>query len=310
MVYFLSGDKHEELSSFLAGFAPPGERPINLISWGWGTIHYFHQGRAQEEAHIDGRENMATTADGKLAGQVVLITGASSGIGGAIARAFLNEGADLVVVARRSERLQALAEEAQKSGRRCAVVVGDVREEETARRAVQTATQQLGQLDMLVNNAGIGRYANLTGTSADDYDAMMDTNMRSTFLFTRHVVPVLLERGTGAIITIASMAGVMGFAGEAVYCATKFAQVGFTQALDRELRPHGIKVGVVCPGGVKTEFAIGTGRTEEGVAASGMLEPEDVAAAVLLIATQPRHSRIAEIRMRPMVEPLFGRDPE
>ncbi len=122
---------------------------------------------------------MATMADGKLTGQVALITGASSGIGWAIARAFLKEGADLVVVARRPERLQALAGEAQKSGRRCAVVLGDVREEETAVRAVQTATQQLGQLDILVNNAGIGRYADLIQTSADDYDAMMDTNMRS-----------------------------------------------------------------------------------------------------------------------------------
>lgn len=253
---------------------------------------------------------MAGTTEGKLAGQVALITGASSGIGWAIARAFLGEGTDLVVVARRAQRLQALAEEAQQLGRRCAVVAGDTRGEETAARAVQAATGQLGGLDILVNNAGIGRYADLTGTSVEDYDAMMDTNMRSTFLFTRYVVPVLLERGKGSIITIASMAGVMGFAGEAVYCATKFAQVGFTQALDRELRPRGIKVGVVCPGGVKTEFAIGTGRTEEGVAASGMLEAEDVAAAALLMATQPPRSRIAEIRMRPMVEPLFGRDPE
>ncbi|HEV2659661.1 MAG TPA: SDR family oxidoreductase [Ktedonobacteraceae bacterium] len=252
---------------------------------------------------------MSTTTEGKLTGQVALITGASSGIGRAIARAFLQEGADLVVVARRSERLEALAEEAQESGRRCAIVVGDVREEETAVRAVQAALQEFGQLNILVNNAGRATYGNLVETGADDYDSMMDTNMRSTFVFTRHVVPVLLAKGKGSIITIASIAGVMGFAGEAVYCATKFAQVGFTQALDRELRPHGIKVGVVCPGGVKTEFAIGTGRTEEGVAASDMLEAEDVAAAALLIATQPERSRIAEIRMRPMIEPLFGSDP-
>jgi len=85
--------------------------------------------------------------------------------------------------------------------------------------------------------------------------------------------------------------------------------VGLTQALDRELHPHGIKVGVVCPGGVKTKFAIGTGRTVVGVAESGMLEAEDVASAALLMATQPGRSRIAEIRMRPMVESLFGRDP-
>src|SRR5260370_13008697 len=221
---------------------------------------------------------MAMTTEGKLTGQVALITGASSGIGLAIARAFFKEGAGFVVVARRLERLQALADEAQKVGRRCAVGAGDVRQEETAVRAVQTAIQQLGRLDILVNNAGIGRYADLIRTSVEDYASMMDTNMRSTFLFTRHVVPVLLERGTGTIITIASMAGVMGFAGEAVYCATKFAQVGFTQALDRELRPYGIKVGVVCPGGVKTEFALGTGRTEEGVAGAGMLEAAAAAA--------------------------------
>ena len=247
---------------------------------------------------------------GKLSGQVALITGASSGIGQAIARAFLGEGADLVVVARREERLRELEREARERGRRCAVVVGDTREEETAARAVRAAVDELGRLDILVNNAGIGIYKNLVETSAADYDAMMDTNMRSTFLFTRHAVPVLVERGAGAIINISSMAGVMGFAGEAVYCSTKFAQVGFTQALDRELRPRGIKVGVVCPGGVKTEFAVGTGRTEEGVAASGMLEADDVAGAARLMATQRAGSRILEIRMRPMVEPLAGRDPE
>jgi 3-oxoacyl-[acyl-carrier protein] reductase len=245
-----------------------------------------------------------------LSGQVALITGASSGIGMAVARAFLAEGASLVVVARRQDRLQSLAEEVAAAGGHCSIVAGDVREEETAIQAVQAATRDLGRLDILVNNAGIGIYKDLIQTTAADYDAVMNTNMRSTFLFTRQAVPILLERGSGTIINVASMAGVMGFPGEAVYCASKFAQVGFTQALDRELRPHGIKVGVVCPGGVMTEFAIGTGRTEAGVAASGMLEAEDVAAAVLLVATQRSGSRIMEIRMRPMVEPLAGRDPE
>lgn len=247
---------------------------------------------------------------GSLDGQVVLITGASAGIGQAIARRFMSEGADLTVVARRQERLEALASEAKQAGRRCVIVNGDAREEETAKRAVQTAIGELGRLDILVNNAGVGIYGDLINTSADDYDTMMDSNMRSTFLFSRHVVPVMIERGAGVIINVASMAGVMGFAGEAAYCATKFAQVGFTQALDRELRPRGIKVGALCPGGVKTEFAIGTGRTAQGVAQSGMLEADEVAAAALLMATQPAGARITEIRMRPMVEPLAGRDPE
>ena len=100
------------------------------------------------------------------------------------------------------------------------------------------------------------------------------------------------------------IAGIYGFAGEAVYCATKFAQVGFSQALDKELRSHGIKVGVICPGGVKTEFALGKGRTEQSVAESGMLDPEDVAAAVLLACTQSTRSRIIEVQMCTMDEPL------
>jgi short-subunit dehydrogenase len=102
----------------------------------------------------------------------------------------------------------------------------------------------------------VGNYKNLVNTSAEEYDDMMDTNVRSTFLFTRHTVPVMLQQKQGSILMISSMAGVYGFGGEAVYCATKFAQVGFAQALDRELRPNGIKVGVICPGGVKTEFAL------------------------------------------------------
>lgn len=251
-----------------------------------------------------------TERAGKLSGQVALITGASAGIGRAIARAFLGEGADLVVVARREERLAELAAEAEALGRVCVVVAGDAREEETATRALQAALERLGRLDILVNNTGMGIYKRLEETSLADYDQMMSTNMRSTFVFTRHVVPAMLRRGSGTIITVSSMAGVMGFPGEAVYCATKFAQIGFTQALDRELRPKGIKVGAICPGGVKTEFAIGTGRTEEGVAESEMLEAEDVAAAALLMATQRSGSRIMEIRMRPMVEPLAGRDLE
>jgi 3-oxoacyl-[acyl-carrier protein] reductase len=114
----------------------------------------------------------------------------------------------------------------------------------------------------------------------------------------------MIRQGSGTIIMISSMAGIYGFAGEAVYCATKFAQVGFAQALDKELRPLGIKVGVICPGGVKTEFALGKGRTEKSVAESGMLESEDVAGAVLLACTQSSNARIIEVQMRTMKESL------
>jgi 3-oxoacyl-[acyl-carrier protein] reductase len=240
----------------------------------------------------------------RLSGKTALITGASSGIGAACARALAAEGADFLLVARRRERLESLAAEVARAGGKAEIVVGDAREESTARRAVDAAVKTFGRLDILVNNVGVGNYKNLVDTSADEYDEMMDSNMRTTFLFTRWAVPVMIAQKSGTILMISSMAGVYGFAGEAVYCATKFAQVGFAQGLDKELRPHGIKVGAICPGGVKTEFAIGKGRTAEGVAKSGMLEPEDVAEAVRLACTLPAHARIIEVQMRTMAEPL------
>ena len=241
---------------------------------------------------------------GKLAGKVALITGASAGIGRASALALAQEGANMVLTARRQERLDELESAVQQAGGKAVSVVGDSTEEATAQRCVTTATQTFGTLDILINNVGIGNYKNLVDTSAAEYDELMDTNVRSTFLFTRHTVPVMINQGSGTILMISSMAGIYGFAGEAIYCATKFAQIGFAQALDKELRPHGIKVGVICPGGVKTEFALGKGRTEQSVAESGMLDAEDVAGAVLLACTQSSNSRIIEVQMRTMDESL------
>ena len=241
---------------------------------------------------------------GKLDGKVALVTGASAGIGAAAARALAAEGAKIVLTARRRERLETLAEEIRALGSDAAIAVGDAREEDTAKEAVAAASETFGRLDILINNAGVGNYKNIVDTSADEYDTLMDSNVRSTFLFTRHAVPVMQAQHSGTILMLSSMAGVYGFAGEAVYCATKFAQVGLAQALDKELRPHGIKVGAICPGGVKTEFALGTGRTEQSVAESGMLEPEDVAGAVVLACTQSAGSRIIEIQMRTMDEAL------
>ena len=240
----------------------------------------------------------------KLEGKVALITGASAGIGQACVRALAGEGARLVLIARRQERLETLKKEAQSLGTEAVFVLGDAREEQTAIQTVKAAVDTFGRLDILINNTGAGNYKNLVDTSAEEYDSLMDTNVRSTFLFTRYAVPVMLKQKSGTILMISSMAGIYGFGGEAVYCMTKFAQVGFAQALDRELRESGIKVGAICPGGVKTEFAIGKGRTETGVAESNMLDPEDVAGVVLLACTQSPKSRIIEVQMRTMAEPL------
>ena len=240
----------------------------------------------------------------KLQGKVALITGASAGIGQACARALAGEGARLVLTARRKERLEKLKKEVEAAGSKAVIVTGDAREEETAVKAVKAATDAFGRIDVLINSTGVGNYKNLVNTSAAEYDEMMDTNVRSTFLFTRHTVPVMLQQKSGVILMISSMAGVYGFGGEAVYCMTKFAQVGFAQALDRELRESGIKVGAICPGGVKTEFAIGKGRTEQSVKQSNMLDAEDVAGVVLMACTQSPKSRIIEVQMRTMAEGL------
>lgn len=240
-----------------------------------------------------------------LQDKVAIVTGASAGIGWATALALAEEGASLVLTARRSEKLLQLAKEAHTRGAQEAIpVAGDAREQASADRAVKIALDKFGSIDILVNNAGMGNYKDLVDTSVDEYDQLMDTNMRSTFVFSRAVVPAMLQRGAGTILMVSSMAGLYGFPGEAVYCASKFAQVGFAQALDRELRLKGIKVGVICPGGVKTEFALGKGRTEASVAASGMLEPEDVAKAIVFACCQGPNSRIIEIQLRTMAESL------
>jgi NADP-dependent 3-hydroxy acid dehydrogenase YdfG len=239
-----------------------------------------------------------------LTDKVAVITGASAGIGEACAHALAGAGASLVLTARRTERLEALKSTLEARGARIAIVAGDARDERTAIETVKAATDSFGHVDILVNNAGAGNYKNLVDTSADEYDELMDTNVRSTFLFTKHVVPRMIAQKSGTILMISSMAGVYGFGGEAVYCMTKFAQVGFAQALDRELRASGIKVGAICPGGVKTEFALGKGRTESGVAASDMLEPQDVASVVLMACTQSSGSRIIEVQMRTMGESI------
>jgi NADP-dependent 3-hydroxy acid dehydrogenase YdfG len=240
----------------------------------------------------------------KLTGKVALITGASAGIGQAAARALAREGAKLVLTARRAERLEVLVAEAKKLGSEAVFVTGDIREEKTSQAAVAAALKAFGRIDILIANAGVGNYKNLVDTSVEEYDEMMDANVKSTWLIARHTVPVMIAQKSGQILMVSSMAGVYGFAGEATYCATKFAQVGFAQGLDKELRPHGIKVGTINPGGVKTEFALGKGRSETGVAQSDMLEAEDVAEAILFACTQPKLSRIIQIQMRTMGESL------
>lgn len=235
-----------------------------------------------------------------LAGKTALITGASAGIGRATALAMAKQGARVVVTARREERLRELCGEIVAGGGRAVFHAGDAADEATAVAAVSLAVTSFGRLDILINNAGIGSYKNLVDTSVEEYDQMMGANVRSGFVFSRHAAPLMIAQRSGTILFVSSVAGLVGIAGEAIYSASKFAQVGFSHALDGELRKHNIKVGVICPGGVKSEFGLGRGRTEDFIRNSHMMAPEEVADAIVFACTQPANVRIPQMMVRHM----------
>lgn len=234
-----------------------------------------------------------------LTGQVMAITGASAGIGAASARALIAEGASVVLGARRIDRLESLAGEL---GGRAAVVEMDVREPAGCGDLVATALERFGRLDALVANAGIGAYGGIMDLSDDMLRDMMDINVGGTVWAIRAVVPHFLEQGSGDIVIVASVAGLRGSGDEAVYAATKFAQVGLAGSLDRELRGKNIRVSTICPGGTATEFAMGAGRTPDMEGLADMMSAEDVAAAVVMVLRQPRSMRTLVWSMRSMKE--------
>ena len=238
----------------------------------------------------------------KINGKVALVTGASRGIGRASALALAEEGAHVVVTARTQDELDTLAEEIRGMGVKALAVAGDASSAEDVERIRQQVEAEMGQVDILVNNAGVAKYGSFLENTVDDYDWMMNTNVRSTFLFTRAFLGGMVERKSGSVIIVSSQAGLHGYAGEAVYCATKFAQVGFAEAIDKEYRESNIKVSVIAPGGVNTHFAFGTGRTPGEPYIAEMLEAESVADAVVFAAKQSPKSRILVVGMRPMSE--------
>lgn len=234
-----------------------------------------------------------------LTGKVVVITGATAGIGAATARALAAEGASVVLGARREERLEELSDEL---GDRAAVVAMDVREPADAARLVATAVERFGRVDALVANAGIGAYGGIMDLTDQQLRDMMDTNVAGTVWPIRAAVPHFREAGAGDIVIVASVAGLRGAGDEAVYAATKHAQVGLAGALDRELRAENIRVSTICPGGTATEFAMGAGRTPDMPGLDEMLRAEDVAAAIVTVLRQPASMRTLLWSMRSIHE--------
>jgi NAD(P)-dependent dehydrogenase (short-subunit alcohol dehydrogenase family) len=244
---------------------------------------------------------------GLLAGKVSVVTGAGKGIGRATALTLAREGANVVVASRTKSDLDQLAAEMVACGTegKVLVVPADVSNEEDVDRLAKAAFGVFGQVDILVNNAGVGKNGTVTTLTTQDYDWIMNTNMRSTWLCTKAFMPPMLKRKSGNIIFICSVAGLMGLPNEPIYCATKFAQMGFAQSIDYEAYPNNVKVTAIAPGGVNTNYGFyNNSRTPGDPMLAGFSEPEDVAEAVVFAATQPSKSRVFLIGMRPLNESL------
>jgi NADP-dependent 3-hydroxy acid dehydrogenase YdfG len=226
---------------------------------------------------------------GDLRGRVVIITGATAGIGAATARELVGQGARVVLNARNRVRLAEMIDELGSD--HAVAVAGDCTDPQVCRETVMAAINRWGRLDAAIPNAGVGLYGSVLDYADDEVNAMMRTNFEGTVHVVRAALPTLLEGDGGDIVIVSSVAGFRGGADEAIYAGTKHAQVGFAGALDRELRAKGVRVTLVCPGGTDTEFALGTGRTAGSPELADYLRPEDVAFQIVTVLRQPRSVR-------------------
>jgi 3-oxoacyl-[acyl-carrier protein] reductase len=238
----------------------------------------------------------------RLKDKIALVTGASRGIGYASCLALAKEGATIMGTARTTKDLEALEKAITAAGGKVKTFACDVTKSAEVAACVKQTVSAFGRIDILVNNAGIGGYRPFLDWTEEDYDKIMTTNAKSTWLFCKEVIPQMLEQGGGNIVNLSSVAGLQGYPSEGIYCMSKFAQVALSQSLDREFYTKNIKVSLVCPGGVETHFAIGDGRTEGGANMKGFSKAEDVAEAVVLAVLPRERSRIVNIIMRPMNE--------
>src|SRR5437762_5766900 len=210
--------------------------------------------------------------------QVAVVTGAGRGIGRAIAVELGKLGANVVLAARSRTELE---ETARIIGSKASVIPTDVRKKDELQRLFEQAASALGPVDILVNAAGLGIFGPVAGFKDEDFEMLIETNLRGIFFTCRFVLPSMIERNRGDIINIASIAGKVGSANRAVYCASKFGVVGFTESLAEEVRQYGIRASVICPGSTDTWFSGETGGTTK--ARERMLRPEDVAHAIGMI---------------------------
>ena len=243
----------------------------------------------------------ARDRDVRLAGSAAIVTGGSRGIGRAVAEGLLRCGADVLVAGRSAGSLAAAAAElAEVAGTstagRIETVAADVRRPADAQRLVDAAADRFGGLDILINNAGVGRFDAVADQPVDDWAQVIETNLSGVFYCCRAAIPLLRRRGGGWIINVSSLAGSHPFANGAAYCASKAGLDAFTAALMQEVRFDGIRVSVVAPGSVGTAFA---GSDDRHAAAPWKLTASDVAQVVVDLLRHDPRSLPSRVEMRP-----------
>lgn len=229
-----------------------------------------------------------------LAGKTAIITGASKGIGRSVAITLAQAGANVVLAARNSEMLSDVQREI---GPSAIAIPTDVTSENSVRNLVIESERKFGTVDILVNNAGVGIFSSVVDMKTDDFESMMNVNLKGVFLCSRAVLPLMMRRKGGEIINIASLAGKNSFSGGSVYSATKWGLIGFARSLMLEVRDHNIRVVTVCPGSVNTGFGDKDRNDPE------IIQPEDVADTVLFALTMPHRVNVSEIDVRPTIRP-------
>ena len=240
-----------------------------------------------------------------LSGKVALVTGASSGIGEATAIALAEAGAAVAIGARRRDRLDGLATKLADAGARVLALDLDVTDEAACRDAVTRTREELGGLDVLVNNAGVMLLGTIVGADPEDWRRMMDTNVLGLMYMTHAAIDGMVEQGSGDVVNISSVAGRTARAGAGVYNASKWAVNAFSESLRQEVTARGVRISLVEPGAVETELRSHITQPEAKAAAlahsEGMrsLRPEDVARAIVYVVTQPPHVAVNEVLVRP-----------
>jgi NAD(P)-dependent dehydrogenase (short-subunit alcohol dehydrogenase family) len=242
----------------------------------------------------------STHPEKPLSGHVALVTGGSRGIGKAIARKFAELGAAISICGRDPKALDSAAHELQPLAPHFFARPADVANPQQVSDLVRATESNLGPISFLVNNAGIGNpgFGAIQDRTEQDWDLVLNTNLKGVFLVSRAVAPLMIQRRRGDIIIVSSLAGKNTFAGGAIYCASKWGLQGLAGCMAEDLRNFGIRVSIICPGSVSTDFS-GRGSKDP----SKVLAADDVAHAVAMLALQGPHSFISEVHLRPLAKP-------